>query len=66
MSNLETALLDALLDRYERSRGFKEKEFEQIGEWIVRALRCTSGSEAIRSLREEVLALTAQYPIRHD
>ena len=24
MSNLETALLDALLDRYERSRGFKE------------------------------------------
>ena len=48
------------------SRGFKEKEFEQIGEWIVRALRCTSGSEAIRSLREEVLALTAQYPIRHD
>ena len=48
------------------SRGFKEKEFEQIGEWIVRALRCTSGSEEIRSLREEVLALTAQYPIRHD
>ena len=27
------------------SRGFKEKEFEQIGEWIVRALRCTSGSD---------------------
>lgn len=48
------------------SRGFKEKEFEQIGEWIVRALRCTSGSEEIRSLREEVLALTAQFPIRHD
>ena len=48
------------------SRGFKEKEFEQIGEWIVRALRCTSGSEEIRSLREEALALTAQYPIRHD
>ena len=48
------------------SRGFKEKEFEQIGEWIVRALKMETGSEAIKALREEVLALTSQFPIRHD
>ena len=48
------------------SRGFKEKEFKQIGEWIVRALKMEAGSEAIKALREEVLALTSQFPIRHD
>lgn len=48
------------------SRGFKEKEFEQIGEWIVRALKMEAGSEAIKALREEVLVLTSQFPIRHD
>ena len=48
------------------SRGFKEKEFEQIGGWIVRALKMEAGSEAIKALREEVLALTSQFPIRHD
>lgn len=48
------------------SRGFKEKEFEQIGEWIVRALKMEAGSEAIKALRKEVLALTSQFPIRHD
>lgn len=48
------------------SRGFKEKEFEQIGEWIVRTLKMEAGSEAIKALREEVLALTSQFPIRHD
>lgn len=48
------------------SRGFKEKEFEQIGEWIVRALKMEAGSEAIKALREKVLALTSQFPIRHD
>ena len=29
MLNLETALLTALLDRYERSRGFKENRSQQ-------------------------------------
>ena len=48
------------------SRGFKEKEFEQIGEWIVRALKMEAGSEEIKALRGEVLALTSQFPIRHD
>ncbi len=48
------------------SRGFKEKEFEQVGEWIVRALQMESGSDAIKALREEVLALTSQFPIRHE
>ena len=48
------------------SRGFKEKEFEQVGEWIVRALQMESGSDEIKALREEVLALTSQFPIRHE
>ncbi len=47
------------------SRGLRKK-FEQIGEWIVRALKMEAGSEAIKALREEVLALTSQFPIRHD
>lgn len=47
------------------SRGFKEKEFAQVGEWIARALTLTSGSEEIARLREEVVAFTSRYPIRH-
>ena len=48
------------------SRGFKEKEFEQVGEWIVRALQLESGSEEMQELHEEVIALTSQFPIRHN
>lgn len=48
------------------SRGFKEKEFEHVGEWIVRALQLESGSEEMQELHEEVIALTSQFPIRHN
>lgn len=48
------------------SRGFKEKEFEQVGEWIVRALQLESGSEEMQELHKEVIALTSQFPIRHN
>lgn len=47
------------------SRGFGEAEFIRIGEWIVRALQCEAGSEELKTIREEVRALTARFPIRH-
>lgn len=44
------------------SRGFKEKEFEQVSEWIVKALR--SDDEAVcKAIHGEVLELTKAYPV---
>ena len=48
------------------SRGFGEEQFAMVGDWILRALKCESGSEELRKIREEVRALTVRYPIRHD
>lgn len=48
------------------SRGFGEEQFSMVGDWILRALKCESGSEELRKIREEVRALTVRYPIRHD
>lgn len=48
------------------SRGFGEEQFAMVGDWILRALKCESGSEELRKIREEVRALTIRYPIRHD
>ncbi len=48
------------------SRGFGEEQFAMVGDWILRALKCESGSEELRKIREEVRALTVCYPIRHD
>lgn len=48
------------------SRGFGEEQFAMVGDWILRALKCESGSEEMRKIREEVRALTVCYPIRHD
>lgn len=43
------------------SRGFKEKEFEQVGDWIVDVL--TNGtSEHAAKVRKEVRELTKNYP----
>lgn len=48
------------------SRGFGEEQFAMVGDWILRALKCESGSEELRKIREEVRALTVRYPIRRD
>ena len=48
------------------SIGFGEEQFAMVGDWILRALKCESGSEELRKIREEVRALTVRYPIRHD
>ncbi|OCN05485.1 serine hydroxymethyltransferase [Erysipelotrichaceae bacterium MTC7] len=45
------------------SRGFKEKEFEQVGRWIARALKQIDDETELAKIREEVRALTVNYPI---
>ncbi len=43
------------------SRGLGEKEFEQIANWIVEVLKA-GDDETAKKVREEVIALTANYP----
>ena len=44
------------------SRGFKEKEFEQVSEWIVKVLKSDS-EEVAHTVREEVRRLTCQFGV---
>lgn len=48
------------------SRGFKEKEFEMVAHWIVRALKNREDEVELAKIREEVRALTVKFPIRHE
>lgn len=44
------------------SRGFKEAEFEKVTDWIIEVLK--AGDEAVCArVKEEVQALTANYPV---
>ena len=43
------------------SRGLNEKEFEQIAHWIVQVLKA-GDDETAKQVKEEVIALTNQYP----
>ncbi len=43
------------------SRGLNEKEFEQIARWIVQVLKA-GDDETAKQIKEEVIALTSQYP----
>ena len=43
------------------SRGFKEKEFEQVGDWIVRVLK-SGDDETAAEVKKEVVQLTRQFP----
>lgn len=45
------------------SRGFKEKEFEQVGKWIARVLKNHNNETEILKVKDEVRKLTANYPI---
>ena len=45
------------------SRGLKEKEFEQIGLIIAKALKNHDNQDIIEKLKEEVLDLTSKYPL---
>jgi len=45
------------------TRGFGEKEFRKVAEWILRALRNKDDEAALEEIRSEVLALSSQYGI---
>ena len=44
------------------SRGFKEAEFEKVTNWIVEVLK-SNQEEVCTRIKEEVQALTANYPL---
>ncbi len=46
------------------SRGFKEEEFKLVARFIDEALRNYEDEDKLASIREEVVALTRNYPIR--
>ncbi|WP_373128235.1 serine hydroxymethyltransferase [Dielma fastidiosa] len=45
------------------TRGFKEAEFKQVALWISRALKNKENAEELAKIRDEVRALTVNYPI---
>ncbi|MDR1793921.1 MAG: serine hydroxymethyltransferase [Erysipelotrichaceae bacterium] len=45
------------------TRGFKEKEFTQVGTWIGEVLKHFGDESVYQRVRKEVLALTANYPL---
>ena len=44
------------------TKGFKEKEFEQVGRWIAEVLRNKDNEEVKANIRSQVIALTDQFP----
>lgn len=44
------------------TKGFKEKEFEQVGRWIAEVLKNKDDEELKARIRQEVIALTDQFP----
>ena len=45
------------------TRGFREREFVQIGRWISKMLRAPDSQETAAEVRAEVNALCAQFPL---
>ena len=45
------------------TRGFKEKEAQQVAEWIITALENPEDSAILKQLNDEVLALTTRFPL---
>jgi len=45
------------------TRGMKEADMEQIAEWIGRVLKDPENESVRKQVREEVIALTAHYPV---
>ena len=43
------------------SRGFKEKEFEQVTEWMIEVLKANN-EQTCAAIKEQVVALTSQFP----
>ena len=45
------------------TRGFKEKEFIQLGKWIARTINNKDNKEELEKIKQEVLECTKKYPI---
>jgi len=45
------------------TRGFGEKEFNQIGDWIVQVLENSDDEKLLATVRDEVAALCAEFPV---
>ncbi len=45
------------------TRGFKETEFKMVANWIIELLKNSDNLEVIARIKEEVLQLTAKYPL---
>lgn len=45
------------------TRGFKEKEAQQVAEWIITALENPEDSAILKQLNDDVLALTTRFPL---
>ena len=45
------------------TRGFKEAEMEQVGRWIVQALRHREDEAVLERIRREVIDLCRQFPV---
>lgn len=48
------------------TRGFKEAEFKQVALWISRVLKNPEDEALIKTVRDEVRALTIQFPLPSD
>ena len=46
------------------TRGFKEDDFRKTAEWIIAVLRQPDDQSLKECVKQEVLALTKQYPVR--
>lgn len=47
------------------TRGFKEKEFEQVGKILATALKNSTDEAKLESLKRDVLALTKKFPLNY-
>ncbi len=45
------------------TRGLKERDFEQIGLIISKALKKSDNDEVLNNLEKEVLEITSKYPL---
>lgn len=45
------------------TRGFKEAEFKQIGQWIVQALKHKDDTTVLSEIKSAVMKLTEQFPL---
>ncbi len=48
------------------TRGMKEAQMEQVADWIDRAIRAVDKEDKLAAIKQEVLALTKQFPLPGD